>query len=1056
MAAIVASLFATPGALPPQVLDTQPAPSDEAALDTPVEVTFDQAMDPASVQAAFQMEAPDGSRASGQFTWPSPSQLRFTPGQPLLTASSYTVTIGDQAAAESGAKLGQAYTTRVNTITPLQVSQVFPADTASDVDVASRITVMFNKPVVALGIAEDQAKLPQPLSFTPAVDGAGEWLNTSVYVFQPKAALHSNTQYIVSLAAGLKDAGGAAATALAQPFTWKFTTRAGKLWQIEADGQIFDPQANPSGYNLSQLPKITLRFLQPMQPAGTNAAIRLVDSAGKQYSLREQWSGDALSVLVIPLALLPMNSSFILTVGADALTQDGGKFGTTVQWNANTVPPPAVVSSDPANGDTNAQGGQFALTFASPMDVKTIASRVVFTPPLKNKTNFYYDDQGQTGYFYGLEPSTAYQVQILPGMTDRYGNAINSGQTITFTTAALMPSAGFTMPYNPEYLVSGSQQFFYYYTNANWLDIKLYQITSKDFVNYNNSGKGLDPNTYKPDGDNGGKLINEYKFNADAPLNATKTDSLTLKDKDGKPLQPGFYFLSMDAGNVDHTGRTYLDARFLVVAQAHLTFKTSNADGLVWATDPVTGRPLPGMSVQVIDGDSNVLAAGKTDKDGLLHVDLPAWNPNQGYPSRIAVSQDPQTFAYTSGDWDSGVYPEQFGISQGFYMPATNLLAYVYTDRPLYRPGQPVYFKGILRSDSDLAYSLPSQKQVEVVISNYSQEVYRQSLPLDEYGAFNGQMLLDPEAALGGYTILVDIPGASKDTPALGMLSFTVAEYRKPEFQVQVSASPANLLAGATITANVEASYYSGGGVKGATVDWTLRSDPFYFTPPAELSGYSFYDDSRDSGLQGQTLTGDRSQIVAQGQSVTGPDGKLSLSMPASVRNVSGSQRLTLEVTVTDVAANAVSAQAQVTAHRSGVYVGIRPQDYVGTEGKPQVFDLVAVDWDGQPLANQKLAVDISQRQWLNVQELDAQGVLRWVTSVKDIPAASFKDVLTNEKGLATVTFTPAAGGDYRAVVSTRRQGRQPGRFSGLPVGNRFGIYPLAAVQRPHFPARAG
>ena len=356
MAAIVASLLATPGALPPQVLDTQPAPSEEAALNTPVEVTFDQAMDPASVQAAFQMEAPDGSRASGQFTWPSPSQLRFTPGQPLLTASSYTVTIGDQAAAQSGAKLGQAYTTRVNTITPLQVSQVFPADTASDVDVASRITVMFNKPVVALGIAEDQAKLPQPLSFTPAVEGAGQWLNTSVYVFQPKAALHSNTQYIVSLAAGLKDAGGAAETALAQPFTWKFTTRAGRLWQIEADGQIFDPQANPSGYNLSQLPKITLRFLQPMQPAGTNAAIRLVDSAGKQYSLREQWSGDALSVLVIPLALLPMNSSFILTVGADALTQDGGKFGTTVQWNANTVPPPAVVSTNPVNGDTERPG----------------------------------------------------------------------------------------------------------------------------------------------------------------------------------------------------------------------------------------------------------------------------------------------------------------------------------------------------------------------------------------------------------------------------------------------------------------------------------------------------------------------------------------------------------------------------------------------------------------------------------------------------------------------------------------------------------------------------
>ncbi|HEX7597359.1 MAG TPA: Ig-like domain-containing protein, partial [Polyangia bacterium] len=596
-----------------------------------------------------------------------------------------------------------------------------------------------------------------------------------------------------------------AATALAQPFTWKFTTRAGKLWQIEADGQIFDPQANPSGYNLSQLPKITLRFLQPMQPAGANAAISLVDSAGKQYSLREQWSGDAMSVLVIPMAVLPMNSSFILTVGADALTQDGGKLGAAVRWNLNTVPPPAVVSSNPANGATNAEGMQLALQFASPMDVKTIASRVVFTPPLANKNNFYYDEQGQTAYFYGLAPSTAYQVQVLPGMTDRYGNAMNSGQTIKFTTAALMAQAGFNMPYNAEYLVGGSQQFFYYYTNASWLDIKLYQVNAKDFVRYNASGKGLDPSLFKPDDT---RLMTEYRFTGDAPLDATKTASLALKDRDGKPVPPGYYFLSMDAGNVDHSGRTYVDTRFVVVTQAHLTFKTSTSDGLVWATDPASGKPLPGLSIQVIDGDSNVLAGGKTDKDGLLHVDLPAWDPNQGYPSRIAVSQDPNMFAYTSADWDSGVYPEQFGINQGFYMPATNLLAYVYTDRPLYRPGQPVYFKGIVRSDSDLAYSLPSQKQVEVIISNFSQEVYRQTLTLDKYGAFNGQMLLDPEAALGGYSVMVNVAGASKDTPALGMLSFTVAEYRKPEFQVQVSATPANLLAGATITANVAAAYY--------------------------------------------------------------------------------------------------------------------------------------------------------------------------------------------------------------------------------------------------------
>ena len=90
---------------------------------------------------------------------------------------------------------------------------------------------------------------------------------------------------------------------------------------------------------------------------------------------------------------LNATAGFLLTVGADAQTLDGGKLGTQVVWNLNTVPPPGVVSSNPVNGDTNAQGGSLALVFASPMDIKTIASRVVFTPPLKNQNNFNYDDK---------------------------------------------------------------------------------------------------------------------------------------------------------------------------------------------------------------------------------------------------------------------------------------------------------------------------------------------------------------------------------------------------------------------------------------------------------------------------------------------------------------------------------------------------------------------------------------------------------------------------------------------------------------------------------------
>ena len=55
--------------------------------------------------------------------------------------------------------------------------------------------MLFNRPVVPLTVVEQQTNSPQPLSFEPAIQGKGEWLNTAVYVFHPDAPLAGGTTY---------------------------------------------------------------------------------------------------------------------------------------------------------------------------------------------------------------------------------------------------------------------------------------------------------------------------------------------------------------------------------------------------------------------------------------------------------------------------------------------------------------------------------------------------------------------------------------------------------------------------------------------------------------------------------------------------------------------------------------------------------------------------------------------------------------------------------------------------------------------------------------------
>ncbi|RPI31699.1 MAG: hypothetical protein EHM70_10905, partial [Chloroflexota bacterium] len=272
----------------------------------------------------------------------------------------------------------------------------------------------------------------------------------------------------------------------------------------------------------------------------------------------------------------------------------------------------------------------------------------------------------------------------------------------------------------------------------------------------------------------------------------------------------------------------------------------------------------------------------------------------------------------------------------------------------------------------------------------------------------------DSDAALGGYSISTGFEGREL---SFGYAGFDVAEYRKPEFEVSVAVTPTGVLAGEHFTANVEASFYSGGPVAGATVDWVLVNQPYQFYPEGDYHGYSFSDFDYD---RYELFTYDQySQLLAEGSGETDGQGRLTLDLPADLAELEGSQQLIFEATVSDLTGNPVSARSLVIAHRSQFYPGIKSERYVGAVGEEQSFSVLLVDWDSQPVTGQSLQVEVFQRRWYSVQEEDTQGRLRWTTTVEDISTALFEDVTVDGDGQATVSFIPTEGGVYRAVVTS-------------------------------------
>src|SRR5581483_12140609 len=97
---------------------------------------------------------------------------------------------------------------------------------------------------------------------------------------------------------------------------------------------------------------------------------------------------------------------------------------------------------------------------------------------------------------------------------------------------------------------------------------------------------------------------------------------------------------------------------------------------------------------------------------------------------------------------------------------------YFYTDRPVYRPGQRVYFKGIVRRRVGAEYRVPAGIHVHVRIQDAGDStVFEDELTTNDFGSFHGELALLPDAAVGLYTARIRV-GGQEETG-----SFSVAEY---------------------------------------------------------------------------------------------------------------------------------------------------------------------------------------------------------------------------------------------------------------------------------------
>lgn len=1086
-----------------QPVDTDPLPFQELDLDGAITVYFDRELDCETVAAAASINP----ALAGTFACADDAQaVIFTPDATYQPGKNYTVTFSTDLRAADGTALADPASFDFVTLGSLEVIEVLPGVESTGIATEAVLTVIFNRPVVPLGVPSDELDLPQPLTISPETAGQGEWLNTSIYTFRPSPSWVAGQTYTVTVGDDFQAVDGAQ---MNEAFIWTFTIEVPRLVDTNpADGAT----------SVRLEPRLQARFNVPLDRASLEAAFTVIpDGATESVPGAFQWNERSTGFSFVPSERLQLDTIYDIGFAADSVFDITGQAALPeTRWSIATVPFPAVVRTEPFDGRTSVDPSmRVTIYFASPMDRETIIPRVVIDPEPWREPEFFYQTWNDAIMVsFPTEPSTDYTVTLEAGAADIYGNTIDTDFTFSYSTAPFSPDVELRVP-GPVGFYDATREMtslFVTHRNVSRLDLQLYSVGLDEFIaRYEDSWNPL--HDFLPQPDN---LLRAWEIESIAPENARRYELLDLvggggsvvcpgapesrvkvgdsvvvvttpdpvrarsapldgeiidllyrdyampivggpvcqgnllwwevqlrggqlawiaegtNDEyfidvripgqvtevqipqafaDGDALAPGVYYLTVSAPELDD--RYFRHLHFLVVADTNLTVKLGMDNVFVWATDVASGQPVAGVSIDLFNTRNERVGQVTTDADGVGQVSIPRLGDLETQPI-AAVLRDGGRFGLSISTWSDGIEP--FWFNTPFMSHPQNYSVYIYTDRPVYRPDQPVYFRGVVRLKDDMSYLPADLETVPVTITDdQGSVIYERDLPLTEFGTFSDEFMLAADAPLGFYRLSMELPTERRWHFEGGSVFFNVAQYRLPEFQIELTPQATEVLQGETIRVDLEGRYFFGGALRDANVEYAVITDPHFFNYTGRDGYYDFADMGSDSGMDGPGY----GAVIASGSGVTDAQGRLTIEVPADLGGAQFSQRFMIEAIVTDESQQVVAARVYVVVHQGEFYIGARPAEYVGTAGRDTALQFIAVDWDSRPIAGQDIDVEIVERRWSSVQEEDPGGRTVWVWEVEEIPVTT-ASVTTGDDGRASYTFIPPAGGIYKVIATSR------------------------------------
>ncbi len=670
----------------------------------------------------------------------------------------YTFTLSPELRSVSGRQLPEDKRVLRFSTVPIRIERVLGEEKPAGVSLQLFFNASMNLDLLKSHTSVTDAK-GQPVTFAIA-QGA---LSVQYVLTLPQG---TEVPVNVSVRAGATDSSGQLPVTSDQLFRYPDLQPLGVAscrWTGEATSNVISFQ-----FNAAVSPEILKQHLRITDAATGNEVTWHMESeaAGTQQNVVIEDPGNSVAKLRVELA------KGLRDTGTRVLESDYAIEVMRPGAGAEGVQPLRVTYS---HWETyyGSEGLTLFLEFTGKVDASAVEAHLQMEPAVDNLKVLpaYYQSVKLTGDWRSRQQ---YTLTLSPGLSDiRNRMAITEPCVLNLQSTPYIQYVKFAYPGKIYFPRRGTGQMTIEACNVKETELRLHWLFPSNLPLAVNFGRLEFGDTHNGFNEQYARFINKKKVTFEGAQDVKTAATINVAEL-MPPDRKGVFTLQ---GATDQYGR---DTKVIVWTDIGVVAHWLNDEVAVFAHNLYTLAPLPAAKVTLWSAKNQVMATATTDAQGITY--FRGLDTGLGKPHVVVIeTENDSTFLKLAGD-------ERDPVAYDETMPNYDYDGYdafLYADRNLYRPGETVHARWLVRTHyGDAAPGIPL---VATLMNPKGVEAFRSTVTLSALGTGLQDIETKPSWLTGRYELRLSVPGSGAP---LGTCAFNVEDFVPHRIKAEVKPDP--------------------------------------------------------------------------------------------------------------------------------------------------------------------------------------------------------------------------------------------------------------------------